>query len=41
MRRLLQAGLAFGALAVPAAAADMAPYNKAPLPAPVFSWTGI
>jgi opacity protein-like surface antigen len=40
MRRLLQAGLAFGALAVPAAAADMAPYNKAPLPAPVFSWTG-
>ncbi len=38
MRRLLVSGLALGVLLIPAMAADMAPYNKAPLP--LFSWTG-
>jgi outer membrane immunogenic protein len=38
MRKLLMSGVAFGVLAMPAMAADMAPYNKAPLP--LFSWTG-
>jgi len=43
MKRLFVAGVAFGALMVPALAADMAPapYYKAPLPAPVYSWTGV
>jgi outer membrane immunogenic protein len=39
MRKAIVAGLAFGALLGPAAAADM--YVKAAPPAPVyFSWTG-
>jgi outer membrane immunogenic protein len=38
MRRLLVSGAAFGVFVVPAMAADMAPYNKAPVP--LFSWTG-
>jgi opacity protein-like surface antigen len=39
MRKLVFAGLALGALMMPAAAADMALY-KAPPPAPYFTWTG-
>jgi outer membrane immunogenic protein len=38
MRKLLTSGVAFGVLAMPAMAADMAPYNKAPIR--LFSWTG-
>jgi len=44
MKKVLLSGLAFGALIVPAMAADMgpAPYYKAPLPVPVvWSWTGL
>jgi outer membrane immunogenic protein len=44
MKKLLLASLGFGALIVPAMAADMAPapYYKAPPPAPVvWSWTGL
>jgi outer membrane immunogenic protein len=40
MRNMLFAGIAFGALTIPAMAADMAPYYKAPLQAQSFSWTG-
>jgi outer membrane immunogenic protein len=40
MRDMLFAGIAFGALTIPAMAADMAPYYKAPLQAQSFSWTG-
>jgi outer membrane immunogenic protein len=40
MRKLILAGLAFGALMMPAMAADMAPYYKGPAPVPVFNWTG-
>jgi outer membrane immunogenic protein len=39
MRKLVFAGLAFGALIMPAMAADMNLY-KAPPPAPYFTWTG-
>jgi outer membrane immunogenic protein len=39
MRRLAVAGLAWGALMMPAMAADINLY-KAPLPAPAFTWTG-
>ena len=39
MKTILLAGLAFGALIVPAMAADMAPYNKVP-PPPAWGWTG-
>src|ERR1700731_4856442 len=39
MRKLVLAGLAFGALIMPAMAADMTLY-KAPPPAPYFTWTG-
>jgi outer membrane immunogenic protein len=38
MRRLLAIGAAFGLLVMPAMAADIAPYNKAPIP--LYSWTG-
>jgi outer membrane immunogenic protein len=38
MRKLLLAGTAFGALIMPAMAADVAPYWRAP--APVWGWTG-
>jgi outer membrane immunogenic protein len=38
MIKLLVSGLAFGVMAMPAMAADISPYNKAPLP--LFSWTG-
>jgi outer membrane immunogenic protein len=43
MKKFLLAGAALAALAVPAMAADLSPapmYTKAPVPAPVFSWTG-
>jgi outer membrane immunogenic protein len=40
MRKLLIVGFALALLTIPAAAADMAPYYKAPRPLPVFSWTG-
>jgi hypothetical protein len=39
MRELGLAGLAFGALIMPAMAADMTIY-KAPALAPYFTWTG-
>jgi outer membrane immunogenic protein len=39
MTRILLAGLAFGALIMPAMAADMAPYNKVPPPL-ASGWTG-
>jgi outer membrane immunogenic protein len=39
MRKLVLAGLAFGALIMPAMAADMTLY-RAPPPAPYFTWTG-
>jgi outer membrane immunogenic protein len=39
MRKLVLAGLAFGALIVPAMAADIAIYKAPPL-APYFAWTG-
>jgi outer membrane immunogenic protein len=42
MKKILVTGLAFGALIAPAVAADLAPYYKAPPPAPVMlSWTGL
>jgi outer membrane immunogenic protein len=41
MRRLLLTALAFGALIMPAMAADMAPYYKGPVMAPAWSWTGV
>jgi outer membrane immunogenic protein len=37
MKQILLAGVAFGALAIPAFAADMTPLSKAP---PLLSWTG-
>ncbi len=37
MKQILLAGVALGALAIPAFAADMAPLPKAP---PLLSWTG-
>jgi outer membrane immunogenic protein len=41
MKKLLISALAFAALIAPAMAADMAaPYYKAPLPMPLYSWTG-
>jgi outer membrane immunogenic protein len=40
MKKILLLGMALGALIVPAAAADLAPYYKAAPPAPIFSWTG-
>ena len=40
MRRLSLAGFAVGALIVPAMAADMTPYDRIPLQAPPFYWTG-
>ena len=39
MTKFLLAGLAFGALIMPAMAADVAPYSKVP-PPPVLGWTG-
>jgi outer membrane immunogenic protein len=39
MTKILLAGLAFGALIMPAMAADIAPYNKVP-PPPAWGWTG-
>jgi outer membrane immunogenic protein len=39
MRALLLVGAALGALVTPSAAADIAPYFRAP-PAPVWGWTG-
>jgi outer membrane immunogenic protein len=39
MKRFFLSGLAFGALIVPAIAADMAPYYK-DVPAPICSWCG-
>ena len=41
MKKILLTGVAFGALILPAMAADMAPYYKAPLPAPVLTWAGL
>jgi opacity protein-like surface antigen len=40
MKRFLFATCAFGLLALPAIAADMAPFYRAPLPVAVVSWTG-
>jgi outer membrane immunogenic protein len=40
MRKLICTALAFGALTMPAAAADLAPYYKGPVTAP-WSWTGV
>jgi outer membrane immunogenic protein len=40
MRKLLLAGVGFGALIMPAMAADVAPYYRAPPPLPVWGWTG-
>ena len=41
MKKILLSGAALAALvAGPAVAADLAPMYKAPLPMPVFSWTG-
>jgi opacity protein-like surface antigen len=40
MRKLFLTSLALGGLIVPAMAADMTPYYRAPLQAPAFSWTG-
>jgi outer membrane immunogenic protein len=39
MRRLLLVGVVLGALATPAASADIAPYFAA-VPAPIWGWTG-
>src|SRR5580704_8029753 len=39
MTKILLAGLAFGALIMPAMGADIAPYNKVP-PPPAWGWTG-
>jgi hypothetical protein len=39
MKKFFLSGLAFGALIVPAIAADMAPYYKA-APEPVCVWCG-
>jgi outer membrane immunogenic protein len=41
MRKLILAALSFGALLMPAMAADMAPYYKGPILAPAWSWTGL
>jgi outer membrane immunogenic protein len=41
MRKLLLTALAFGALMMPAMAADMAPYYRGPVLAPAWSWTGV
>src|SRR5271163_2242130 len=40
MKKMPLSGLAFGALIMPAMAADLAPYYKAPPPPVVWSWTG-
>jgi outer membrane immunogenic protein len=40
MRKIFLAGVALSVLAVPAIAADLAPYDRVPLPA-VSSWTGV
>jgi hypothetical protein len=40
MRTLLLAGAAIGVLTVAGRAADVAPYYRAPLPVPVWGWTG-
>jgi outer membrane immunogenic protein len=40
MKRILLTGLAFGAFIMPAMAADLAPYYKAPPPV-AWSWTGL
>ena len=40
MKRFLLATCAYGLLALPAMAADMAPFYRAPLPVAVVSWTG-
>ena len=41
MKRFLVAASALGLLALPATAADMAPYYRAPPPIPVLGWTGL
>jgi outer membrane immunogenic protein len=41
MKKLLLTTAAFGTLALPAMAADMAPVYKAPVPAPAYTWTGL
>jgi outer membrane immunogenic protein len=40
MKRLFLATCAYGLLALPAMAADMAPFYRAPPPVTVVSWTG-
>ncbi len=40
MKKWLLTGAAFGALIVPAAAADVAPFYKTPPAAPVYAWAG-
>jgi outer membrane immunogenic protein len=41
MKKLLLTTAAFGMLALPAMAADMAPVYKAPVPIPAHTWTGL
>jgi outer membrane immunogenic protein len=41
MRKLILTASSFGALLMPAMAADMTPYYKGPIPAPAWSWTGL
>ena len=41
MNKLLLTTTAFGMLALPAMAADMAPLYKAPVPVPAYTWTGL
>jgi outer membrane immunogenic protein len=41
MKKFLLAGFTFAALIAPAAAADIAPYYRAPLQSPFLSWTGL
>jgi len=40
MKKLFLAGFALGSLIMPAMAADMTPYYRAPLQALPFNWTG-
>jgi outer membrane immunogenic protein len=41
MKKLFLAGFAVGSLIMPAMAADMTPYYRAPLQALPFNWTGV
>ena len=41
MRRVFLAGFVVGSLIMPAMAADMTPFDRAPLQALPFNWTGV